>query len=208
LQLKNHFVGIDKSRFETFVDAILAIIMTLLVLDVKVPDLDNASDDVLKRELLKSIPSFIGFIVSFFTVVVIWIDHHDLMKSIQVVTKSFVMLNFILIAVIATLPFSTALAWRYPHTPQAVLVYAANIFLLNAWIAIVYVHPMYYKRISVEFNNSRYQKVKGVLSFSGLAMMLAALPLCFVNPVVSLVFAALVPASHMVTTLFVGRFKT
>ena len=80
---------IDKSRLMFFTDAILAIIMTILVLDIKVPEMHNTGDTGFMKELIKVLPHFIGFIISFAFIIVLWLNHHDLMESINYANKPF-----------------------------------------------------------------------------------------------------------------------
>jgi uncharacterized membrane protein len=206
--MPHSYLNIGKARFEMFVDAILAIIMTIMVLDIKVPELEDVSNQTLRHEIVKAIPSFIGFLISFFTVVIIWIDHHDLLKSIQGITKRFAMLNFILIAVIGTLPYSTALAWRYPQNGQAVVVYAVNILLLNASIALVFFYAIGTNLVDANFKQSQYMSVKKFVSIGGLVVMVIAVSISFIQPVASLVCAGLVPLSHAIMMMFAARFKS
>src|SRR5215510_6934142 len=132
MEIKKEFLKIEKERFVTFMDALMAIIMTIMVLEIKVPDVETLTDQTLRHELHKAITPLIGFLVSFGTLAMIWISHHDLMRHINGITKQFALLNFLLILIIALVPFSTALGWGYPKTPLAVFIYSLNIFLLSA----------------------------------------------------------------------------
>ncbi|MEI6750827.1 MAG: TMEM175 family protein [Bacteroidota bacterium] len=74
----------SKTRVEAFSDGIFAIIVTLLVLEIKVPHIeDHASARALTDSLLKLFPKFISWIISFFTVAVIWVNHHKIIQAIQ-----------------------------------------------------------------------------------------------------------------------------
>src|SRR4051812_10738198 len=113
METKKEFLKIEKERFVTFMDALMAIIMTIMVLEIKIPDVETLTNETLLRELHKAVTPLIGFFVSFATLTTIWISHHDLMKEMHGVTKQFALLNFLLILVIALVPFSTALGWGY-----------------------------------------------------------------------------------------------
>src|SRR5215831_12230902 len=127
MEIKKQFLKIEKERFVTFMDALMAIIMTIMVLEIKMPGVESLTDVTLRHELHKVITPLIGFLVSFGTLVMIWISHNDLMIDIKVITKQFALLNFLLILVMALVPFSTALGWGYPKTSLAVFIYALNI---------------------------------------------------------------------------------
>src|SRR5215471_12600211 len=132
MENKKEFLKIEKERFVMFMDALMAIIMTIMVLEIKIPAVENLTDETLRQELHKTITPLIGFLVSFGTLTMIWLSHNDLMREIKGITKQFALLNFVLILVIALVPFSTALGWGYSKTSLAVLVYSLNIFLVSA----------------------------------------------------------------------------
>lgn len=205
---KDNFLNIEKARFETFIDAILAIIMTIMVLDIRLPETALLSEENLRDELLKSFTPLLGFIISFFTIVTMWIDHHDLLRSMKKVTKEFVVLNFILVAITATLPFTTTIAWNNPHSPSAVFAYAVNILLINLFIVILFVFGIKFRLLDEKFLQSKFMKVKGIFGFVGIMFTIASLPLAFVNPSISLFIAGLIPFSHITLILFTRKFKS
>src|SRR3954469_21949703 len=108
MDINKEFLKIEKERFVTFMDALMAIIMTLMVLEIKIPAVETLTDEMLRHELRKSVTPLIGFLVSFGTLTMLWISHNDLMKDIKGITKQFALLNFLWILVTALLPFSTA----------------------------------------------------------------------------------------------------
>jgi uncharacterized membrane protein len=202
----NDFLKIEKERFITFFDALMAIIMTIMVLEIKIPEFENLTDEMLKHELRKAVTPLIGFLVSFGTLTTIWISHHDLMREVKGITKQFALLNFLLIVVIALVPFSTALAWGYSKTPFAVFIYALNIFLLSAAFAVIHGFAVSKELISAEL--SPYNKAKIILSVSGLFLLVIATVLAFINPGISLFITALIPLAHTMLNVFAYRFKS
>jgi uncharacterized membrane protein len=138
MEIKKEFLKIEKERFVTFMDALMAIIMTIMVLEIKIPEVETLTNETLLHELRKAVTPLIGFFVSFGTLTTIWISHHDLMRDIKGITKQFALLNFLWIHVTALLPFSTALGWGYSKSSLAVLMYALNIFLASAVFTILY----------------------------------------------------------------------
>ncbi len=206
MENKMEFLNIEKERFVTFMDALMAIIMTIMVLEIKIPAVETLTDETLRQELHKTVTPLIGFLVSFATLTMIWISHNDLMKDIKGITKQFALLNFLLIMVIALVPFSTALAWGYSKTSLAVFIYALNIFLLSAVFSILYGFSLAKKLIPVM--TSQYLRVKTIISFSGLVLLVIAMFFSFVNPGFSLFLTALIPVSHTIPIVFAYKFKT
>jgi uncharacterized membrane protein len=206
MEIQKQFLKIEKERFITFMDALMAIIMTIMVLEIKIPPVETLTDETLRQELHKAVTPLIGFLVSFGTLTMIWISHNDLMRDIHGITKQFALLNFLLILVIALVPFSTALGWGYSKTSLAVFIYALNIFLLSAAFTIVYGFAVSKKLIPV--TTSQYMTAKKIISFSGLVLLVIAMFLSFVNPALSLFLTALIPLAHTIPIVFAYKFKS
>ena len=206
MEIKKEFLKIEKERFVTFMDALMAIIMTIMVLEIKIPDVETLTDETLRQELHKAVTPLIGFLVSFGTLAMIWISHNDLMRDINGITKQFALLNFLLILASALVPFSTAVAWGYSTTSLAVFIYALNIFLLSAAFAILYGFSITKKLTPV--TTSQYLRVKKIISFSGLVLLVIAMFFSFVNPGFSLFLTALIPLAHTIPIVFAYKFKT
>ena len=100
----------EKARFETFFDAILAILITILVLEFRVPDNAYSSDDEIKSFIRHLVPAVFSYVISFATIVSLWLNHHDLCRLIKSVDLRFIILNFVFILFVSSLPFTTALA--------------------------------------------------------------------------------------------------
>jgi uncharacterized membrane protein len=96
----------DTARLETFADGVMAIAITLLVLEIRVPAHEPGR---LGHALLDEWPSFAAYVTSFLTIGVIWVNHHRMFKLIERVTHSFLMLNVMFLMVVSFIPFPTAL---------------------------------------------------------------------------------------------------
>jgi uncharacterized membrane protein len=97
----------DTGRVEAFSDGVFAIAITLLVLDLKMPSV--ASSENLYAILLRQWPKFIAFLNSFGTILVIWINHHNLFSHIVRCSNLFMLINGVLLLCVTFLPFSTSL---------------------------------------------------------------------------------------------------
>ena len=115
-----------------------AIAVTLLVLELRVPQLpENACLMSLGRALLQGWPSYLAFVISFGTILVMWINHHHLSRIITVIDHSYLLLNGLLLMCVTAVPFPTALVATYMTRPGAALA-AAVWCLYFALIAVVY----------------------------------------------------------------------
>ena len=131
-ELKKEF---QLERLILFSDAVFAIAITLLVIEIKIPELPH--DSVTDRELLKSlghlIPKFIGFLVSFLIIGQYWIVHHRLFGYVVNFNGSLIWLNILFLLAVAMMPFSTGFYSEYVrfHAYTPVIFYTANIGLLG-----------------------------------------------------------------------------
>jgi uncharacterized membrane protein len=130
------------TRIEAFSDGGFAIIVTLLVLELKVPALkDHASVSELAHHLLEALPKFVSWLISFVIVCKFWLNHHHILGLARHANYAMVWLNSLFLLGQSFIPFPTALAGEYPVNPLAVsffgVVFALNTFLfliLHAYI--------------------------------------------------------------------------
>jgi uncharacterized membrane protein len=125
-------------RIEAFSDGFFAIVITLLVLELKVPELPDPADDfLLGREVLKLWPAIASFAVSFINIYILWVAHHELIRITTRASTRFLYLNGGLLFGIAMMPFSTALLSGHLEGPSGQM--AATIYTgVLLWVAAFY----------------------------------------------------------------------
>jgi uncharacterized membrane protein len=122
----------ETSRIEAFSDGVFAIAITLLVLDIHVPEIKG--DQSLLTALLKQWTNYLAFLVGFFTILICWINHHVMFEYIHKANSTLLMLNGLKLLVISFTPFVTAVLSKYIGTPQqstAVTIYGFNFALMG-----------------------------------------------------------------------------
>ncbi|HVO44584.1 MAG TPA: TMEM175 family protein [Aggregatilineales bacterium] len=125
----------ETGRVEAFSDGVLAIAITLLALELKVPPPSGDPGFSLARELLDQWPTYFAFLVSFFFILVIWINHHRLFTVIRRIDNNLLIFNGLLLMSITLIPFVTDLVATYLQRPEqniAAMVYA-GLFLVNSF---------------------------------------------------------------------------
>jgi uncharacterized membrane protein len=95
----------ETNRVEAFSDGVLAIAITLLVLEISI---EPEQYDHLARALVNEWPSYLAYVTSFFTVGSVWIAHHDLFARLKYIDPVLLRLNLVLLLAAAFLPFPTA----------------------------------------------------------------------------------------------------
>ena len=119
-------------RLEAFSDGVFAIAITLLVLEIRVPEPDVLADPAALTDALVGLwPSYLGYVISFVTIGIMWANHHNLIGLVGKVTHGLILANLLLLLAVGFVPFPTALLAATLETPSAqigVLVYAATFF--------------------------------------------------------------------------------
>ena len=123
----------ETSRLEAFSDGVIAIAITLLVLEIKVP-VDLPEGTSLWSALAKQWPSYLALVTSFTVILIMWINHHRMFTHIWRQDTLLLLFNGGLLLGITILPFTTALVAEYLQKPDAevaAIVYNGN-FILTA----------------------------------------------------------------------------
>lgn len=112
------------NRLEAFSDGVFAIIVTLLVLDLKVPVLPHAaSAGELALALQAQLPKFLSWLISFVIVCKFWLNHHHVLGLARHANYAMVWLNAIFLMFQSLIPFPTALMGEYAVNPLAVSLF-------------------------------------------------------------------------------------
>jgi uncharacterized membrane protein len=140
------------SRTLALSDGVFAIAMTLLVVGIALPTLDNAGSTSEMLDALDDLSaSFISFFISFAVIARYWAAHQEQFSMLARMDRGFVGLNLVYLAFIALLPFPTDLLGNYFENPLSIAVYALNVGIISgmevvllrqAYRADLLAHPM------------------------------------------------------------------
>jgi len=132
----------DTTRIEAFSDGVFAIAITLLVLNIRVPSAGELQGGTLLDALLRQWPAYLAYVVSFVTILLMWVGHHNTFRFVRRTDQGFLLLNGLLLMGIAIVPFPTGLLAAYlpaaSHTNQQTaaavvgLTYAFTALMFNA----------------------------------------------------------------------------
>ncbi|MNQ28699.1 hypothetical protein D3C85_419940 [compost metagenome] len=113
----------NKNRLEAFSDGVLAIIITIMVLEIKVPHGENFSD------LLPLFPKFLSYILSFIYVGIYWNNHHHLLQSLTKVNGKILWANLHLLFWLSLIPVSTGWMGEHNFAKAAITLYGVILFM-------------------------------------------------------------------------------
>jgi uncharacterized membrane protein len=129
----------ETQRVEAFSDGVFAIAITLLVLEIRVPQPElTAQGHTLLPALLRLWPSYLGYLISFVTIGIMWVNHHSMFVQIQRTDRYFLLISVLFLMSIAFLPFPTAVLAEYLPDPEGRRVAVAVYSLSFVFIALAY----------------------------------------------------------------------
>ena len=112
------------TRLEAFSDGVIAIIVTIMVLELKVPH-----DDDTPAGLLHLWPTFLSYALSFFLVAIYWINHHQLFTRVEAVNHNILWANNLLLFCISLIPFATAYVGENHFSVFPAALYSGLLFV-------------------------------------------------------------------------------
>ena len=123
--------GAQLERLSFFSDAVFAIAMTLLVIEVRLPPLPAADDRALGQALLDLLPHYVGFLASFVVIGRFWVGHHGLFGYLRRTSQRLLWVNLLFLLAIAFMPFPTAVISEYLHLRVGVGFYTAHLIAVG-----------------------------------------------------------------------------
>lgn len=184
-------------RFSFFSDGVFAIAITLLIIEIKVPVIEHATNQELLHSLSEMSLKFLGFLISFAIVGHYWSVHHRIFGYIKKYNTSLLWINLAFLFTVVLLPFSSALMGEYSTELELwvpYVVYVTNICLVaivNCWLWIYISNP---KREFLTHSISRARINLGVYrSLVIPVVFVTSLIVYFINPLVSRFIPAVIP---------------
>jgi uncharacterized membrane protein len=142
---------VDRSRLEAFSDGVFAVAITLLALNLTVAGPGNGK---LIDQLGSHWPSFVAYLISFFTIGIIWVNHHALIRSVKSVDRRLLFFNLVLLLFVVLIPFATGLVAEYlrhsvngADTRIAMALYAAVFVGLSAGFGLIFEWTLHGDRV-------------------------------------------------------------
>lgn len=141
----------ETARIEAFSDGVIAIIITLLVFSLQRPSDEVVAEIGLVQALLSQWPTYLAVSISFFFILVMWINHHRLFTAIRRVDNNLLLLNGLLLFGISVMPFVTALMSAYLQNYQletiAMIVYSGWSLMVARFFNLLWRYVSYQNRL-------------------------------------------------------------
>jgi len=138
------------NRIEAFSDGVIAIIVTLLVLEIKIPEFEDHTLAGFLAAMTPLIPKLIGFAFSFFTVAIFWVNHHGFFHRVKHSTWRLLWHNNLLLFFLSVVPFTTGFVGDYPFDRYVVALYAFNLLLAGLAFSMMWHYALVRSNLSEE----------------------------------------------------------
>jgi uncharacterized membrane protein len=179
-------------RTEAFSDGVFAIAITLLVLEISVPE--SAFDD-LWRSIADQWPSYLAYATSFLTIGGIWIAHHGIFRRLQYANRELMLINLSLLMATAFLPFPTKLMAEAIHdtdaTRAAAIFYGASLLGISILLALMWASAARDRRVLRPEVTEQEISAIAIATAPNIGLYVAMIALAFFTPRVA-VFGYLV----------------
>ena len=187
----------DRGRLEAFSDGVIAVAITLLALNLTVAG--PAGHESLLKQLHWA--AFAGYLVSFLTIGIIWVNHHVLIKSITTVDRMLLFLNLVLLLFVVLIPFGTATAADYlPGNSRdarlAMVLYGAIFLGMSAGFGAIFEWTLHGQRVYQPLPPEKHWPARARFVAGGLVYVAAILVALF-NAVAAFVLIALVAVYYV-----------
>ncbi len=188
---ESHSDQISTQRLEAFSDGVFAIAITLLILEVKIPNHEDLNQSHgLKNFLLQLWPSYFAYVFSFIIIGIYWANHHYLFHMFKRTNHVFNMLNVLFLMCIAFLPYPTAILGDFISDPElrptAVSLYALGILLPSMTWLILWLYGSYHYRLIDSRLDKSFVKMMTRQYYLSNVFYLLALVISFFNPIASI----------------------
>lgn len=178
------------SRLEAFSDGVFAVAITLLVFNLKVPDIATGN---LAKALGHSWPSYFAYVISFLSIGICWVNHHSIFDRVAMADRELLFANLALLLGIVSIPFSTSLAATWynqgANARWAITIYCAIWVYTSGMYILIIRHLMEHEHLSANVTGVTLKSLlrKGyvgisiyiVATLAALFLPLAAFGICF-----------------------------
>jgi uncharacterized membrane protein len=163
----------SKNRLEAFSDGVIAILITIMVLELKIP---HGADFAALRPML---PVFLAYVLSYVLLGIYWNNHHHMLHATRHVDGAILWANLHLLFWLSLIPFATAWMGDNHFAPLPTAIYGAILFFCAIAYTILQNTIIRRHGMTAEVAKALVRDVKGKIS---LLLYLTAIPLAFVHP--------------------------
>jgi uncharacterized membrane protein len=188
----------DRGRLEALSDGVFAVALTLLALNLTVA---GPGHGPLGYQLTHQWPAYVAYAISFFTIGIIWVNHHALFRNFAAVDRVLVFANLLLLFFVVAIPFATATMAAYlrgggADARLATAVYAGVFEGMSLAFGLVFVWPIYRRLLIAPLDSVSARRATVRFTIGNFAYAVA-IAVAFLSPAAALAISALVAVYYV-----------
>ena len=174
-------------RVETFSDGVIAIIITIMVLELKLPPLKYHGDRDILAHIIKILPHLGAYVFSFIMIGIIWMNHHHFFHLLERTDNVLLKLNLALLFWMSLIPFVTGIIGANPLLPLSTALYGAVLLMTTLTFSYMRYHTLKNKLVHTDVERQINLEIKKVSrsstrkNFFATGAYLLSIPLAFVS---------------------------
>jgi len=188
-------------------DGVYAIALTLLVLDLKVPEVPGITNPQLTTDLVQQIPNFVAYVIGFLVVAFFWMNHHRIFQSAILCDEWALLLNLAHLLFISLTPYAASLIGHYEGDRIATILFSANLGLASLSLSVLGQYVLGKKEWRTDDSGGTWVKVPWWTAYTGPGLALGSIAVSFVSIDAALLLWLLLPLRDLVILgrLFLAR---
>ena len=184
-------------RVTMFTDGVLAIVITILVLELKVPELEAGQS--LSDALVESRDTLVSFVISFLLVGMYWSWHRDVFANVRAADHSTVWLNLLFLLPLCLIPYASSVLGEYPDSATALHLYGTLLILVTLMRTILASHLYRHPDLMFHKLSTKGKRIGLALALAPVLVYAIAIALADTSPLASTLIYLAMPALYLLT---------
>ena len=192
---------IGTTRVETFSDGVISILITIMVLSIKLPNLNEIdSDKMIRKEFHDLIPYFVTYAFSFLMIGIFWINHHHMFHLLEKTDEPLLIQNLFFLFWVSLIPIATAMVGANPKSSDSAAVYGGVMLMTASSFAFMRSYTLRKNLVHKGEDPKVTNEIRGISfkartkSYIATACYMLSIPFAFVNVYLAYVFF-IIPAA-------------
>ena len=195
--MKGKSVSIPLSRMKSFSDCVISIIITLMILEIKIPTIDsNATSGIIWAQYYTMLQPIVAYLLSFVMIGVLWVNHHQFLLQLKHSDRKLLWYNLHLLFWMSLLPIPTNFLGQNFHRPEITAIYGFIMFMCAFAFLLMreYVnanHELFIDNLSMELRKKQRRKL-----LISVAVYFVSIFAGFISVYISLAIFVIIPAAY------------
>lgn len=194
--MKKERIKIKTERIEFFSDAVIAIIMTLMVLEIRLPEIEDGEDSAqIFHQLRRILPNILAYMISFLSLGVFWVNHHQFFKALEQSDWKLLWYNLHFLFWCSLVPITTTLLAEHYDKPAITALYGMNALTSGGAFALMHIHALRKGLFIAHISPKIFRRLKRVNILST-SLTIFSIFAGYISVYISIAIFALLPALY------------